>query len=564
MGNYEHVTALAPPDVAQKRAFLVGGGIASLAAAAYLIRDGHMTGDQITILEQLDVVGGALDGSGNAIDGYLVRGGREMEEHYECLWDLLSEVPSIITEGRSVLEEIREINMADPNEATTRIMSNCGVPDTNTSLGLSHKHVRELTQLLLATEEELGTTTVEEYFSPSYLETDMWCYWRSMFAFETWHSVVEMRRYMNRFMHLLPGMSRLKDILFTKYNQYESLVLPVQLMLKAQGVVFDTKTQVVDLDFDFTDGTTTVTAIHLLRDGEPETINTTVDDLVFVTNGSMTENSTVGSMTEPALTNREVGGCWRLWQTIAAKHPEFGRPEVFCGHIDKSKWLSFTITATDSPMAELLRHFTGRDPFSGNGVTGGIMTIRDSSWLMSATCNRQPQYRDQPDNVLVIWAYGLFPDNVGDFVKKKMSDCNGEELLSELLYHWGAADRIPEILKTVTVIPAMMPYVTAQFLPRVAGDRPNVVPAGSTNLAFLGQFTEIPDDCVFTVEYSVRSAMVAVYTLLDLDKTPPEVYPSKFDVRVLAAATQTMYDGHVPAQGLLTHFLKGTSLEGVV
>ena len=391
----------------------------------------------------------------------------------------------------------------------------------------------------------------------------MWCYWRSMFAFETWHSVVEMRRYMNRFMHLLPGMSRLKDILFTKYNQYESLVLPVQLMLKAQGVVFDTKTQVVDLDFDFTDGTTTVTAIHLLRDGEPETINTTVDDLVFVTNGSMTENSTVGSMTEPALTNREVGGCWRLWQTIAAKHPEFGRPEVFCGHIDKSKWLSFTITATDSPMAELLRHFTGRDPFSGNGVTGGIMTIRDSSWLMSATCNRQPQYRDQPDNVLVIWAYGLFPDNVGDFVKKKMSDCNGEELLSELLYHWGAADRIPEILKTVTVIPAMMPYVTAQFLPRVAGDRPNVVPAGSTNWPSSGSSPRSP--MTVSSQLSTRSAQPWwPSTLLDLDKTPPEVYPSKFDVRVLAAATQTMYDGHVPAQGLLTHFLKGTSLEGVV
>lgn len=564
MGNYQNVTARPVPGVERKRAFLIGGGIGSLAAAAYLIRDGHFEGRQITILEESAITGGSLDASGNPLDGYLVRGGREMEEHYECLWDLLSQVPSIVTPGVTVLEEFREINMADPNEATTRIMNNLGVKDPNTSLGLSHHNVRELTKLTLATEEELGATTVEEYFSPSYLETDMWCYWRSMFAFEPWHSVVEMRRYMNRFMHLLPGMSRLRDILFTKYNQYDSLVLPVERMLKAQGVTFDLGTQVTDLDIDIAADSKTVTAIHLVRDGKPETIATTADDLVFVTNGSMTENSTTGSMTEPAILNRGEGGCWTLWKNIAAKDPAFGRPEVFCSDIDKTKWLSFTITATDSPMADLLRKFTGRDPFSGNGVTGGIMTIRDSSWLMSATCNRQPQWPDQPDNCLVIWAYGLYPDNVGDFIKKPMNDCTGEELVSELLYHWGAQDQIAEILKTVKVVPCMMPYITSQFMPRVKGDRPDVIPAGSKNLAFLGQFAEIPDDCVFTVEYSVRSAMMAVYTLLGLNKTPPEVWPSRFDVRVIAKATETMYDGRVPAEGLINRFLKGTSLEGLI
>lgn len=564
MGNYQNVTARPVPGVERKRAFLIGGGIGSLAAAAYLIRDGHFEGRQITILEESAITGGSLDASGNPLDGYLVRGGREMEEHYECLWDLLSQVPSIVTPGVTVLEEFREINMADPNEATTRIMNNRGVKDPNTSLGLSHHNVRELTKLTLATEEELGATTVEEYFSPSYLETDMWCYWRSMFAFEPWHSVVEMRRYMNRFMHLLPGMSRLRDILFTKYNQYDSLVLPVERMLKAQGVTFDLGTQVTDLDIDIAADSKTVTAIHLVRDGKPETIATTADDLVFVTNGSMTENSTTGSMTEPAILNRGEGGCWTLWKNIAAKDPAFGRPEVFCSDIDKTKWLSFTITATDSPMADLLRKFTGRDPFSGNGVTGGIMTIRDSSWLMSATCNRQPQWPDQPDNCLVIWAYGLYPDNVGDFIKKPMNDCTGEELVSELLYHWGAQDQIAEILKTVKVVPCMMPYITSQFMPRVKGDRPDVIPAGSKNLAFLGQFAEIPDDCVFTVEYSVRSAMMAVYTLLGLNKTPPEVWPSRFDVRVIAKATETMYDGRVPAEGLINRFLKGTSLEGLI
>lgn len=598
IGSYENVVASRKDGIEKKSAYLVGGGIASLAAAAYLIRDGHMAGEKITILEQLDVNGGCLDGSGNDMDGYIMRGGREMEAHYECTWDLFSFIPDLMRKKpnekptnpkpelisnpeQTVLKRIRDINQWDPNSSKCRLISNCGEPDRDSSLGLSLTHVMELTKLTLKTEEELGATTVEEFFSESYFKTNMWYFWTSMFAMETWHSVVEMRRYMQRFMHLMPTMSKLENILFTTYNQYESMVLPLQTWLMSKGVNFDLKTQVTDLDIEIVNGEKTVTAIHLLRDSSSnsETITTTADDLVFVTNGSMTENSTTGNNNEPAILNREDGACWSLWKKIAAKDPAFGKPDVFCSHIDKSKFLSFTITATDSPIADLLEKFTGVDPYSHKAVTGGIMTIKDSSWLMSVTCNRQPQYRSQPvgdyqpkqyeaqpdRNVLAIWAYGLFPDNIGDFVKKKMSDCTGEELLTELLYHWGAEEQIPAIMKTVKVIPCMMPYITSQFLPRVKGDRPEVVPEGSKNLAFLGQFTEIPEDCVFTVEYSVRSAIMAVYKLLGItDKTTPEVYPSKDDVRVIIKASETMHDGSIPGEHLLSHLLKGTSLQGLL
>ena len=598
IGSYRNVIAARKEGIEKKRAYLVGGGIASLAAAAYLIRDGHMAGEQITILEQLDINGGCLDGSGNAIDGYLMRGGREMEAHYECTWDLFSFIPDLMCKDpgealtnprpelvsdpeRTVLKRIRDVNQWDPNSSKCRLMSHCGEPDRDPSLGLSIVHVMELTKLTLKTEQELGAMTVQEFFPDSFFKTNMWYFWTSMFAMETWHSVVEMRRYMQRFMHLMPTMSTLEHILFTTYNQYESMVLPLQTWLGDKGVNFDLNTQVTDLDIDIVNGEKTVTAIHLFRSSTDnrETITTTVDDLVFVTNGSMTENSTAGNTHEPAVLNREEGACWALWKKIAAKDPAFGKPEVFCSDIDKSKFVSFTITATDSPIADLLTEFTGVDPYSHKAVTGGIMTIKDSSWLMSATCNRQPQYRSQPvgdyqpkrnkdepdKNVLAIWAYGLFPDNTGDYVKKKMSDCTGAELLTELLYHWGAKDRIPEIMKTVKVIPCMMPYITSQFLPRVKGDRPEVVPEGCRNLAFLGQFTEIPDDCVFTVEYSVRSAIMAVYKLLGItDKAPPDVFPSKDDVRVILKASETMYGGEMPGEYLLKHLLKNTSLHGLL
>ncbi len=565
MGNFQNINTVKPKGVEKKKAYLVGGGIASLAAAAYLIRDGHMDGKNITILEETNILGGAMDGCGNIKDGYIIRGGREMEEHYECTWDLYGKIPSIEEPNRTVLEEFRELNMKDPNESNCRLLHKCGERADFSSLGLNDSHIKQLAKLFLATEEELGATTIEDFFDSSFLETNMWCFWRSMFAFETWHSAVEMKRYMDRFIHVLPGMNAMKKVMFSKYNQYDSFILPLKKWLQSKDVVFDLNTQAIDLDIKIEEDKKTVTAIKLLRNGKEETIHTTENDLVFVTIGSMTESSTLGSMDKAPTLNKEEGGSWSLWKNIAKKHPSFGKPEVFCSDIDKSKWESFTITCKDSKMVQRLEELTGRDPYSGKVVTGGIITIKDSNWLLSVTCNRQPHFINQPKDVIVLWAYGLFADNVGDFVKKKMCDCTGEELAMELLYHMGLEDDIPEIIKTINVIPCMMPYITSQFMPRAKGDRPDVVPKGSVNLALLGQFVEIPEDCVFTVEYSIRSAMMAVYNLLNVDRNIPSVYPSKYDIRVGAAAIKTLYgENSVPGEFFVKKILQNTSLEGLI
>ncbi|MBS4539420.1 oleate hydratase [Clostridium sp. D2Q-11] len=567
MRNYERINTLKPKGIENKKAYLIGGGIASLAAAEYLIRDGHMEGKNITILEQDDIIGGALDGSGNAEDGYVARGGREMEEHYECMWDLFGEVPSLENPKRTVLDEFRELNIDDPNYSNCRAVAKRGEKLDFSSLGLAENHVKQLTKLFLVTEDSLGTITVEQFFDDSFLETDMWLYWRTMFAFETWHSVVEMKRYMHRFIHHIPGMSRMKGLVFTKYNQYDSMVLPLKKWLESQGVIFDLNTQVVDLDIDITTDKKTVTGIHLTRNGEKqEVIKTTENDLVFFTNGSMTENSTYGSMDKAPILDKSEGGCWSLWKKIAEKDTSFGNPEVFCGDIDKSKWESYTITSKGPKMRKLIEKFAERKIAPHKTVTGGIITIKDSSWLLSVTVNRQPQFIDQPDDVIVLWAYALFPDKKGDFIKKKMSDCTGRELLQELLYHLGIDEKdMHEYIDTSIVIPVMMPYITSQFMPRVKEDRPQVVPEGSTNLAFLGQFTEIEGDCVFTVEYSVRSAMIAVYTLLGLDKNPPEIYPSQYDIRVIADAVKTLNSGRpLPAEPIIKKLLNNTTLEGLI
>ncbi len=570
MNNYQRITPRKPEGIENKRAFLIGSGIASLSAAEYLMRDGYMRGEQITVFEEGSLAGGAMDGAGNPEEGFIARGGREMEAHYECLWDLYREVPSIEEEGRSVLDEFKELNDLDPNFSKVRVIFNRGEKLRSTTLGLEEKHAKELTKLLLTKEEDLGRTTVEEYFDTSYFETDMWLYWRSMFAFEPWHSLVEMKRYMHRFIHLMPGMSTMRGLVFTKYNQYDSLILPLKKLLESKGVKFEFNTVVTDMDLDVSGEKKTVTAIHLTQNGEEKTIETTADDLVFFTNGSMTENSSLGDMESAPVLNTGEGACWSLWKKLAQKDEAFGKPEVFCSDIDKTKWESYTITAKGPKMRKLLEGFAEREFLPHRTATGGIITVRDSNWLLSVTVNRQPQFKNQPADYTVAWAYALYPDNKGDFIDKKMSECSGRELLQELLYHLGIdEDGMQAYVDECIVIPAMMPYITSQFMPRVKGDRPEVVPEGSVNLAFLGQFCEIEGDCVFTVEYSVRSAIMAVYTLLGIEKSVPEIYPSQYDIRALAAAVKAMKSDH---EGIVTRLvesiirkkLANTTFEGLV
>src|SRR5215471_10636999 len=131
-GNYEAFARPRKPEgVENKTAWFVGGGLASLAGAAFLIRDGHMAGDKITILEELKLPGGALDGLNVPEKGFVIRGGRELEDHMECEWDLFRSIPSLEIEGASVLDEFRWVNKSDPNYSLQRLTQRQGqdVPD---------------------------------------------------------------------------------------------------------------------------------------------------------------------------------------------------------------------------------------------------------------------------------------------------------------------------------------------------------------------------------------------------------------------------------------------------
>lgn len=379
--------------------------------------------------------------------------------------------------------------------------------------------------------------------------------WRTMFAFQEWHSLLEMKLYLHRFIHHIHGMPDLSTLKFTKYNQYESFVLPLHAYLLSQGVKFQYQARVDDIDFFFEESgaTSRATQIHWtdLSTGNAEVTPLDTNDLLFMTIGSLTENSSCGDNKTPAGLNAGPAPAWDLWRHLAAKTPStdlFGRPEVFGAYenINATKWESCTVTTLDSRIPKLIENICHRDPFSGRVVTGGIVTVRDSAWLMSWTVNRQPHFKKQKPNEIVVWIYGLFVDNIpGDYVRKPMSACTGEEITMEWLYHLGCPTADISVLASsgVKAVPVMMPYVTSFFMPRTKGDRPDVVPKGSENYAFIGQFAESGRDCIFTCEYAVRTAMQAVYTLLGVERSIPEVWASTYDVRILVKAIIHLRDG---------------------
>lgn len=530
-----------------KTAWFVGSSLAALAGAAFLVRDGRMPGNRITLLEQHQLPGGALDGIDEPKKGFVIRGGREMEEHFECLWDLYRSIPSLEIDGASVLDEFYWLNKDDPNFSLQRATVNRGEDARTDGLfTLSEQAQREIAKLFLATREEMENRRISEVFGEEFLSSNFWLYWRTMFAFEEWHSALEMKLYLHRFVHQIAGMPDFSTLKFTKYNQYESMVLPLVKWLSDNGVVFQYGTEVTDVDFDLAPGRKQATRIHWQRDGVGGGVELGPEDLVFMTIGSLTENSDNGDHHTPAKLDEGPAPAWDLWRRIAAKDPAFGHPDVFGTHIPETKWESATVTTLDERIPSYIRKIARRDPFNGKVVTGGIVTARDSSWLLSWTVNRQPHFKEQPKDQIVVWVYALFVEKPGDYVKKGMQECTGEEITQEWLYHLGVpVEDIPGLAASgATTVPVMMPYVTAFFMPRQAGDRPDVVPEGAVNFAFIGQFAESKErDCVFTTEYSVRTPMEAVYTLLDVERGVPEVFHSTYDLRSLLAATGRLRDG---------------------
>ncbi len=545
-GTYEAFARPEKPEgVDKKSAYIIGTGLAGLSAAFYLVRDGQMKGEHIHLLEKLDLAGGSCDGRKDVTKGFYMRGGREMDNHFECMWDMFRSVPSIETPNVSVLDEYYWLNKHDPNYSLCRATINCGEDaHTDKMFKLDRKSALALSKLFITPEKDLENKKISDVLPDSFWETNFWLYWQTMFAFQKWSSALEMKRYLCRYVHHIDGLPDFSALRFTKYNQYESMILPLTKYLESNGVKIEYGIDVKNVIFESKQNKKVATQIIYENKGLEKTIDLIEDDLVFITNGCCTDTSCYGDQNNaPDLSKIKNGNgeSWDLWKNIAsqASNGEFGNPDKFCGNVDLTNWMSATIEVSDENIIKHIINICKRDPRKGKVTTGGIVTVKDSTenWYLSWTINRQPQFKSQNKNSILVWVYALNTTKQGNFIEKAIKTCTGKEICEEWLYHIGIpTNEIETYADKCNTTTCYMPYINAFFQPREEKDRPLVVPKESINFAFVGQFAETPRDTIFTTEYSIRTGMEAVYTLLKIDRAVPEVWGSKYDVRELLKA----------------------------
>ena len=524
--------------------WIAGGGIAGLAAAVFAIRDAGVPANQVHILEMTEITGGSLDGARTPgrKRSWVTRGARMItDDLHRCMFDLLSEIPSLEDPNVTARQDYHEFNKQWPISSKARLIGDNHEIVDSTKYGFTTDYRIQMMRLMSLSEDALGARRIDDLFDESFFDTNFWNMWRTTFAFQKWHSAVELKRYFLRLVQEFSRIHTLAGTRHTRYNQYDSMIVPIQRWLMARGVDVSFGTRVLDADFEnaaaANRGPRRVTHLHLQTPAGTEVIRLGRDDHALFLLGSITADTTYGyDDTVPELIRDRRDGSWTLWENLARKAPDFGNPIAFCGNVDQHKWESFTLTMHSPTLLKRIEQYTSNETGSG-----GLITWVNSGWHLSIDIAHQPHFAKIPEGTYTFWGYGFDIDGIGDYVKKRMSEATGREILVELIHQLGFEDIMDEVLETTEVTTVMMPYASALFASRTPEDRPKVVPERAENFGFLGQFTEMPEDVVFTVEYSVHGAQLAVYTLLGVDRQIPPIYHGLLDPKVGKQALESLF-----------------------
>jgi oleate hydratase len=510
------------------KAHIVGGGFGGLAAAALLIRNAGISGADITIYDAGEVLGGGFFLGGSAKSGYNLPGS-VFDKEYRCTFDLLKSIPSARNPSISVTDDFLTFNTTEPYHDRAHIVDRNGRIIHGPRFGLSLGDGLCLARVVLTPETFLDGRRIEEFFSQEFFSTEFWLLWSTIMGSLPQHSAIEFRRYMTRFLYLFGHLSDMTGVMRTPLNQHENFIEPLVGWLRPRGVNFLTGAYVKDIGFAPSRDRITVERLDYERGGAATSVTVAPEDIVLVTTGSQAADLSAGSMTEVP-SPRPSGRSWALWERLAQGRTDFGNPSVFFGppRIPDSLWVTFTITDTGTEFINQIAALT-----QSKSGRGGLVTLKDSSWVLSLSVFHQPEIADQPKGTSVWWGYGLFPDRIGDFVKKRMDQCTGAEILEETLKQLRFDKQIDAIMASSICVPCYMPYVNNVWLPWSRGDMPPPVPEGATNLGLIGQYVDMPKEIAFTIECSVRSAWEAIRILLKRGPAPPPVYQGQYDPKAL-------------------------------
>ncbi|MFA7686135.1 MAG: oleate hydratase, partial [Candidatus Gracilibacteria bacterium] len=301
-----------------RKAYIIGNGIAGLSAATFLIKDAGMKGCDIFILDTDSENGGSFDGQGMAEQGYLSRGYRMFEESiYLTTYDLLSNIPSFKNSQETLKDDFFEFNKKIKVQAKARLVKDGKIINPHL-MELSWRDRLNLVKLLYLPEKFFGTAQIKNHFTTNFFKTNFWIEWSTTFAFEPWHSLIEMKRYLSRFVHVASQYASMTCVLSAPYCEHDFIILPLSKLLKENGVHFKYNYAVKDLEFSSNKNKKVVTEIFF-QNSKNNKINVKESDLVFLTNGSMTADSSIGSMGKPPLPITKKSKAWDLWKNIAHK-----------------------------------------------------------------------------------------------------------------------------------------------------------------------------------------------------------------------------------------------------
>ena len=615
--------------------YFVGGGLASLAGAAYLIRDCNFKGENIHIIQESK----SLDKDNNIkslVENVLMFRGRRVlnDKMYKNFWELLSSIPSLEYSSKSIKEHILNFDNASIKSKACLIDKYGDIVDIST-MGFNSIDRIELLKLMMTSEDIIDEMTIEEWFNEHFFTTNFWYIWQNTFAFQKWSSLNDFKQHMYKMIVEFSNIERFEEVTRTAYNQYQDVIIPLKKYLEDCRVDFIVNSKVTDLEFKQGRGIT-VTAIHMeesKHDKENEITNTIEDtsyennndksekpendtdnkeisstndetndshneeenyaqekqddiiekheekhesaivsevmkslhitacekddeietckenksneniiylndnDKCIMINNNVIYNSAVGDFyTPPKYDNSKIMTS-ELFEKISLKKSGLECPQPFCDYTN-NKLESFIITCNGNKLLKYIEEFSMNTP--ENGV---IITFKDSNWLMTIVVDTQENLKNEPLDTTVIWGYGLYTDKTGNYINKSMTNCTGEDIIIELLYHLHLIDKKEEFLRDIiNVIPHIIPYVDIDLNQMKINNLLEVVPRGSTNFAMINELVYMPEDIVVTEEYSVSYAKNAVYTLFNVDNknTCPSIIHDKNPLMFIKALLESI------------------------
>ncbi len=485
----------------KRKAYFIGSGLENLAGALYLIRDGNFVGENIYIIEPSTIVGGEYYAAGNADTGYIIRSGAQIFKNASGnLMDLLASVPSLRAPDISVGEDIITYNDAHKNASRARLFGEEGIIQL-ASLGLG-KAERKAFFSLITKKGDIENKTIEEYFAavPEFFDTKLWAVLESDFKLSKKSAAscfsFALIQNLSELLHI-----ETHDMITTPvFNMYESVILPIKAYLERCGVNFMVKCRLCDIEEE----SGRISALLLNDNGARKKIYLDNNDLCFISCGCTSDGTVCGDIDNPPPVPDEQADSIEVMNILANHFPETEGLVGFMSSPAVTATGELTVTLNSNLFMSLLENYTstplGADAF---------ITIKDSPWVYSLDTSVQPRTWGK---VFVLRAVSLAPYEPGRFVKKPMTESNGTEALYELVCALQMQKYWDEIAETVVnAVVCIQPYALAPTLP---GEKAPIIPENCENLALTGRFCNVEGENVLSAEYAVKSARIAVYTLI--------------------------------------------------